>query len=97
MPAQLQNNQIRYDPHPLELRSLSFGTTLVHLRMPTMQAQDLQTMHGKGSLIRSEHFCRHVYDHVMSLGKSCSHSALMHDMAFNADQSRLALSLALIT
>lgn len=33
----------------------------------------------------------------INLGKPGSHSALMHDMAFNADQSRLALGLALIT
>ena len=44
----LQGDQVRHDPHPLELQHVPFRASLVDLRVRQVQAQGVQDMHGEG-------------------------------------------------
>lgn len=48
MRALLQNDQIRHNPYSLELQHVPFRASLVHLRMPTLQVEDVQAVHVQG-------------------------------------------------
>ncbi|SMQ54851.1 unnamed protein product [Zymoseptoria tritici ST99CH_1A5] len=51
--ALLQDDQIRHDSHSLELQHVPLGTTLVHLRVRQVQAQDLPDLHRKGNEMKT--------------------------------------------
>lgn len=51
----LQDDQIRYDTHPLELQHVPFGATLVHLRVRKVQAEDLPAMHSESIIGMTPH------------------------------------------
>lgn len=44
----LQNDQIRHNPYSLELQHVPLRAPLVHLRMPTLQVEDVQAVHVQG-------------------------------------------------
>jgi hypothetical protein len=44
----VQDDQIRYNADPMALQYVSFRTALVYLRMPVLQAQNLQALHLQG-------------------------------------------------
>lgn len=48
MRALLQNDQIRHNPYSLELQHVPLRAPLVHLRMPTLQVEDVQAVHVQG-------------------------------------------------
>ena len=48
MRALLQNDQVRHNPHSLELQHVPLRAPLVHLRMPALQVEDVQAVHVQG-------------------------------------------------
>ena len=48
MRALLQNDQVRHNPHSLELQYVPLRAPLVHLRMPALQVEDVQAVHVQG-------------------------------------------------
>lgn len=44
MRTRIQDDQIRYDTHPMELQYVSLRSALVYLRMPKVQVEDVSAM-----------------------------------------------------
>ena len=84
MRALLQNDQVRHNPHSLELQHVPLRAPLVHLRMSALQVEDVQAMHVQGlSGGWLTHAVRNPNPKTQKLSfpTHCSHVARLHSAA----------------